>query len=74
MDVQIVEFPQTRVAAIEHRGAPELEHDTVRYLYETWLPTSGESLGNYPATFHYVNVGLAVRLEDAITDVYLPLK
>lgn len=32
MTVEIVEFPMTRVAAIEHRGAPALEHDTVRKL------------------------------------------
>jgi AraC family transcriptional regulator len=32
MDVQIVSFPETKVAAIEHFGAPALEHDTVRKL------------------------------------------
>lgn len=32
MDVRIVHFPETRVAAIEHRGPPELEHDTAREL------------------------------------------
>ena len=32
MDVQIVIFPETIVAAIEHRGGPELEHDTAKKL------------------------------------------
>lgn len=32
MDVRIVEFPQTRVAAVEHRGPPALEHETARRL------------------------------------------
>ena len=32
MDVHIVEFPETRVAAIEHYGSPATEHDTVRKL------------------------------------------
>ena len=32
MDVQLVRFPETRVAAIEHLGLPSLEHDTVRKL------------------------------------------
>lgn len=32
MQVEIVVFPETRVAAIEHRGSPALEHDTVRKL------------------------------------------
>lgn len=30
MDVRIVEFPATPVAALEHRGAPHLEHATAR--------------------------------------------
>ena len=34
MDVRIVDFPETRVAAIEHRGPPELEHCAVRKLIE----------------------------------------
>lgn len=32
MNVQIVEFPETKVAAIRHLGSPELEHETVRKL------------------------------------------
>ena len=32
MDVQIVVFPETNVAAIEHLGSPAFEHDTVRKL------------------------------------------
>ncbi len=154
MDVQIVVFPETRVAAVEHRGSPAVEHETARkliawkleqrlldplkhrsygvhytdsrtaptsehrvdfclsvdhevgpnafgvvnkviprnrcalardigsrynnkaavYLYEHWLPASGESLGDFPIFFHYVNVGPNVREEEMITDVYLPLK
>lgn len=154
MEVQIVTFPETKVAAVEHRGSPALEYDTVRkiiawklenrlldqskyrsygihytdprttslsdhrvdfclaidedvgsnpygvvsklipqvrcarardvgsrsnnkaaaYLYETWLPQSGESPGDFPIFFHYVNVGPNVREEEMITDVYLPLK
>jgi AraC family transcriptional regulator len=154
MNIQIVAFPETKVAAIEHFGSPRLEHDTVRkliawkieqrlldplkyrsygvhhtdpritqpsdhhvdfclsidqevapnsigiinkvipnnrcalardigsrynnkaavYLYEQWLPHSGEFVGNFPIFFHYVNVGPNVREEEMITDVYLPLK
>lgn len=152
MEVTIVQFPATRVAAIEHRGPPALEHATARqliawrieqglslerhrsygvhytdprttppaehrvdfcvatdaavppnphgivakripggrcalarhlgarahipaaaYLYETWLPGSGEALRDFPIFFHYVNVGPGVREEEMITDVYLPL-
>lgn len=154
MDVEIVVFPETKVAVLEHRGPPALEHDTVKklvawklenryvdplkhrhygvhytdfrtiaplehrvdfclsfedevgpnsyqivnkviprlrcarardigsrsnnkaavFLYETWLPQSGETLGDFPAIFHYVNVGPKVRPEEMLTDVYLPIK
>ncbi len=32
MNVEIVIFPETKVAAIEHLGSPALEHETVRKL------------------------------------------
>lgn len=152
MDVQIVDFPETRVAVLEYRGSPALEHETVRkliawrlenrlppdkhrsygvhyndprttppaeyrvdlcvsvehnvppnpqgvvnkiipagrcavvrhlgsrenvsaaaYLYEVWLPGSGESLRDFPIFFHYVKVGPQVKEHEMITDVYLPL-
>ncbi len=44
------------------------------YLQETWLPRSGESPGDFPMFFHYVNVGPTVKEEEMITDVYLPLR
>lgn len=154
MNVQIIIFPETKVAAIEHFGSPAFEHDTAQkliawkienrlldplkhrsygvhytdprttpasehhvdfclsvnedtgpnpygiinkvipsarcarardvgsrsnnqaavYLFEKWLPQSGESIGELPMFFHYVNVGPNVREEEMITDVYLPLK
>ncbi len=153
MDVRIVEFPETPVAAVEHRGPPQLEHETAKrlvawrlrnqlprdqhrsygvhytdpyttppadhrvdfclsvefevspnaegvinkiipggrcavarhigsrahnaaavFLYREWLPQSGETVGEFPMFFHYVNVGPDVQEQDMITDVYLPLK
>ena len=153
LSVRIVDFPETRIAAVEHRGPPEREHDTARrliewrlanrvspdrhrtfgihytdprktpaaehrvdfavefahevarnpqgvvgklipagrcavarhlgsranvsaaeYLYEVWLPGSGESLRDFPIFFHYVNVGPQVSESEMVTDVYLPLR
>ena len=153
MEVSIVDFPETRVAAVEHRGPPELEHESVKrliewriengvspdrhrtygvhytdpsrtppdqhrvdicvsfdgpvapnrqgvivkvipggrcavarhvgsrahvsaaqYLYDVWLHASGESPGDFPLFFHYVNVGPRVLEHEMITDVYLPLR
>lgn len=34
MEVRIVEFPETRVAVVEHRGPPELEYETSKKLIE----------------------------------------
>jgi len=31
-DVQIVDFPETQVAAVEHRGSPLLEYETAKKL------------------------------------------
>ena len=32
MDVQTVDFPETKVAVLEHRGSPALEYESVRKL------------------------------------------
>ena len=154
MKVEMVTFPETKVALIEHRGSPALEYETARkliawkvanglldplkyrsygihhtdpsttppaehrvdfclsieedvvpnpygietriipslrcarardigsrsnnqaaaYLHKVWLPESGETLGDFPAIFHYVNVGPHVQEPEMITDVYLPLR
>lgn len=153
MEVRIVEFPETAVAAIEHRGPPALEYETAKkliawriqhglspanhrtygvhytdphsvppaehrvdfcvtydqavapnphgvtnktipacrcavarhvgsrehnaaavHLFREWLPNSGETAGDFPVFFHYVNVGPGIREHEMITDVYLPLK
>lgn len=60
MQVSIVTFPETKVAA--------------RFLYEEWLPGSGETMADFPLIFHYVNVGPNVKGSDAVTDVYMPLR
>ena len=150
MKVDIVDFPQTKVAIIEHDGSRSAEHSTVRklvawklergltdserhrhyglhsidgervqfclsieqdiddgsaasetgiyagtipacrcarsrtvgsrddnpvprFLFEHWLPQSGEQAAGLPLIFHYVNVGPGVASADMVTDVYLPL-
>jgi AraC family transcriptional regulator len=152
-DVRIVDFPDRRIAAVEHRGPPSAEHSTARrliewrianrvpperhrtfgihyddprttppdeyrvdfgvefesdvaanpygvigkrltggrcalarhlgargfnstavWLFEVWLPRSGETLRNSPIVFHYVNVGPHVQEHEMVTDVYLPVR
>ena len=32
MDIRIIDFPETKVAVLEHRGPPTLEHETIQKL------------------------------------------
>ena len=66
-------IPGGRCAVARHLGSRENVSAAV-YLYEVWLPKSGERLRDFPIFFHYVNVGPQVREHEMITDVYLPLR
>jgi AraC family transcriptional regulator len=58
MKVKIISFPETKVAAIEHRGSPALEHESVEKLIawrieNNFLSDKHQSYGihyNNPAT------------------------
>ena len=66
-------IPSGRCAVARHIGARD-QVTAAAYLYESWLPDSGEKLRDYPLFFHYVNVGPNVKELEMITDVYLPLE
>ncbi len=55
MDVKIVNFPETKVAAIEHCGPPSQEHDSVQKLIEWRIANKmvGENHKSYGV--HYTN-------------------
>ena len=74
MDVRIVEFPETKVAAIEHFVPPALEHDTARKLIAWKLerrlldPAKHRSYGVHytdprvvPPASHHVDFCLSVE-------------
>lgn len=65
-------IPACRCAMATHLGS-RAHNAAAVYLYREWLPQSGESLGDFPIFFHYVNVGPHVQEHEMITDVYLPL-
>jgi AraC family transcriptional regulator len=65
--------PRMKCAHARDIGS-RLNNKAAAYLYEEWLPSSGEELSGYPVIFHYVNVGPGVSDDEAITDVYMPLK
>lgn len=66
-------IPSVRCAMARDIGS-RANNQAVRYLFEEWLPSSGETMADFPVIFHYVNVGPNVKAEEAITDVYLPLR
>lgn len=71
--IMLKTIPSMRCACARDVGS-RLNNRAAAYLYETWLTASGEELSGYPIIFHYVNVGPNVKDEEAITDVYMPLK
>jgi AraC family transcriptional regulator len=66
-------IPRMRCAYARDIGSRSNNKAAV-YLYEVWLPKSGEEISGDPLIFHYVNVGPNIQESDAITDVYMPLK
>lgn len=65
-------IPSLRCALARDVGSRN-NNQAARYLYEQWLPGSGERLSGHPLIFHYVNVGPNVQAHEAITDVYMPI-
>ncbi|MES2627272.1 MAG: AraC family transcriptional regulator [Pseudomonadota bacterium] len=67
-------IPAGRCARVRHLGSRHDMSASVGWLFGQWLPASGEKLRDYPAIFHYVNVGPGIKNNDMITDIYLPLE
>lgn len=66
-------IPRLRCAVARDIGS-RADNQAAKYLVDDWLPGSGEEMSGFPLIFHYVNVGPGVKEEEAVTDVYLPLK
>lgn len=65
-------IPRLRCALARDVGS-RTDNQAARFLYDQWLPASGEKLSGHPLIFHYVNAGPSVQAHEAITDVYMPL-
>jgi AraC family transcriptional regulator len=65
--------PAGRYAVFTHRGQPaKLEH-TLRYIYGSWLPKSGEELREAP-TLTCRTANYDPNSDDTTTDIYIPVK
>ena len=58
MHIEIIDFPETLVAAIEHRGTPDSEHESVRRLI-AWRIEHG-----YPPARHRT---FGIHFDDPLT-------
>ena len=55
MEVNIVEFPETRVAVAEHRGPPELEYQTSKRLIEWRMQNRVSPVDHRTYGVHYTD-------------------
>jgi AraC family transcriptional regulator len=67
-------IPGGRCAVLRHVGSDDTLGATVKYLYATWLPASGQELRDFPLYFQRVHFFPDVPEHEAITDVFLPLR
>lgn len=66
-------LPHARCALIRHKGSHDTISESIKYLFTTWIPSSGEIPNGSPIFFHYLNLIPDVDECDLITDIYLPL-
>jgi AraC family transcriptional regulator len=60
-------------AVLTHRGPYERLNESYRWLYGTWLPTSGREPGHAPPFEVYRNSPGDVAPEDLLTEICVPL-
>lgn len=67
-------IPAGRCAKLRHVGSDDTLGASLRYLYATWLPTSGEEPRDYPLFLQRVSFFPDVAEHEAIVDIFLPLR
>lgn len=67
-------IPGGRCAVLRHVGSDDTIGEAARYLYQEWLPRSGEEPRDFPLFFQRIEFFPDVAESDAVTDVFLPLK
>jgi AraC family transcriptional regulator len=67
-------IPAGRCALLRHRGSDDQLGRSIRHLYASWLPASGEELRDFPLFMQRVAFFPDVPDSEAVTDIYLPLR
>lgn len=72
--MQVVTLPQGRYAIMHYKGPYAGLAEAYQHLYGTWLPQSGEEVGDHPPIEVYLNSPAEVAPDGLLTDVCVPLK
>ena len=67
-------IPAGRCAVLRMKGSSDDLRPGVSFLYGDWLPRSGEELRDFPVYVQRVSFFPEVPENEAITDIFLPLK
>jgi AraC family transcriptional regulator len=67
-------IPAGRCAVLRHVGSDDTLGESLRYLYSTWLPASGEEPRDFPLFLQRVRFFPDVPEHEAVLDVFLPLR
>lgn len=67
-------IPAGRCAVLRHIGTEDTLPQSIRYLYASWLPDSGEEPRDFPLFMQRVKFFPDVAEHEAVTDVFVPLK
>lgn len=67
-------IPRGRCALVRHIGPDDVIEQVVSYLYGEWLTNSNEELRDFPLFFERITFFPDVPENEAITDIYLPLR
>jgi AraC family transcriptional regulator len=68
------EIPGGRCAKLRHTGPEATLAQSIRYLYTTWLPGSGQEPRDFPLFMQRVVFFPDVPEHEAVTDIFMPLK
>ena len=67
-------IPGGRCAVLRHVGSEAGLGETLYCLFAQWLPESGAELRDFPVFFQRVSFFPEVPANEAVTDVFLPLR
>ncbi|MCW3479565.1 GyrI-like domain-containing protein [Neisseriaceae bacterium JH1-16] len=67
------EVPVGRYAVLLHKGPYSALQASYRWLFEQWLPNSGEVLVDAPCIEEYLNSPMNTAQQELLTEIWIPL-